>query len=114
MNEQNKKLLECAEFIKECCENRDFCDGCAFHKEEIERDEYTNNQNARCVDCPAILTGNKENENNIFYPDDVKNCWIGRETLLKIKCEIEHLHEGAFNRDEILKIIDKYIFESEV
>lgn len=96
MNEQNKKLLECAEFIKENCNIRGFCDGCVFHKREIERDEYTNepinyydyceierktypcnwhfediiticdycenknNQDGRCLDCPAKLKGNEE------------------------------------------------------
>ena len=53
-------------------------------------------------------------KNNVFYPDDVKNCWIGKETLLKIRFEIEHLHDWAFMRDEILKIIDSYIYNDEV
>lgn len=36
------------------------------------------------------------------------------EVLDKIRAEIVHLHEWAFSREEILRIIDKYKAESEV
>lgn len=36
------------------------------------------------------------------------------DVLDKIKSEIVHLHDWAFSREEILRIIDKYRAESEV
>jgi len=36
-----------------------------------------------------------------------------REMLDKIRAEIVHLHDWAFSREEILRIIDKYKAESE-
>ena len=39
---------------------------------------------------------------------------LSQEPILdKIRVEIKHLHEWAFNREEILRIIDKYKAESE-
>ena len=35
------------------------------------------------------------------------------DVLDKIRAEIEHLHDWAFSREEILRIIDKYRVESE-
>lgn len=39
--------------------------------------------------------------------------WINAEVLDKIRTEIIHLHDWAFSREEILRIIDKYREESE-
>ena len=39
--------------------------------------------------------------------------WIDAEVLDKIRDEIVHLHDWAFDREEILRIIDKYKAESE-
>lgn len=35
------------------------------------------------------------------------------DVLDKIRTEIVHLHDWAFSREEILRIIDKYMTESE-
>ena len=37
----------------------------------------------------------------------------GLEVLDKIRAEVVHLHDWTFNREEILRIIDKYKAESE-
>ena len=48
---------------------------------------------------------------NKSYPVDVLNCWIGKELLYRLRDEIEHVHDLAFNREWILMIIDRYIEE---
>lgn len=46
------------------------------------------------------------------FADRCREC--GREKVLdKIREEIEHLHDWAFSREEILRIIDKYKAESD-
>ena len=46
------------------------------------------------------------------FADRCREC--GREKVLdKISAEIEHLHDWAFSREEILRIIDKYKAESD-
>ena len=40
------------------------------------------------------------------------NKWIDADVLDKIRDEVVHLHDWAFTREEILRIIDKYKAES--
>ena len=47
------------------------------------------------------------------FADRCRECGSGK-VLDKIRAEIEHLHDWAFSREEILRIIDKYRVESEV
>ena len=66
-----------------------------------------------------------------YYPDDVLNCWIGKEVLFKIRAEIEQLtsrysiskerggmgqvewSDRLIKESDVLQIIDKYKAESE-
>ena len=68
------------------------------------------------IDIDENLYSYISKEDAVYFPDDggelfeaVKN----GTPLDKIRAEIVHLHDWAFSREEVLRIIDKYKAESE-
>ena len=73
------------------------------------------------IDIPEITVNNIKYYGTFLDPEDeeilrktFRNSQPFNDVIDKIRVEIKHLHDWAFTREEILKIIDKYKVESEV
>ena len=84
-------------------------------KEQIKQEiEKTKERNEKML--KAFIPPLSEIEYNRGYIDGLRFALEQREkedVLDKIRAEIEHFHDWAFSREEILRIIDKYKAESE-